>query len=157
MRKLLPLLIVLAACSAEDRRSPPPAAKAAPALMKATQADLALELDKAAQNGTWIELRRRWQGQKLRWTVTRQRMLCGSADSCNVAAFPVQRPATHGWMPELSFAPGQYEALAAKCGDAAQCDVTIEGVLVKLEASDDAPTRLRFDHVTIVGDRTAQN
>lgn len=157
MTRIIPLLIVLAACSAEDRRSPPPAKKVAPALSNATQADFALELDKAAENGTWIELRRRWQGQKLRWTVIRQRMLCASAEACNVAAFPVQRPATHGWMPELSFAPGQYAALSAKCGDAEQCDVTIEGVLVKLEASDESPTRLRFDHVTIVGERTAQN
>src|SRR5215203_4882951 len=105
MHRILPLLI-LVACSAEDRRSPPPAKQAA-ALMNATQADLAHELDQAAQNGTWIELRRRWQGQKLRWTVIRQRMLCASAERCNVAAFPIQRPATHGWMPELAFAPGQ--------------------------------------------------
>ena len=156
MRMLL-LLIVVAACSAEDRRSPPPAKQPAPALSGATQADLARELDKAAQHGTWFELRRRWQGQKLRWTVVRQRLLCASAESCNVAAFPIQRPATHGWMPELTFAPGQYEALAARCGDAAQCEVTIEGTLAKLEASDESPTRMRFDGVTIVADRTAQN
>ena len=156
MNKLLPLVIVLAACSAEDRRSPPPAKKAA-TLMNATQADLAIELDRAAENGTWIELRRRWQGQKLKWTVTRQRMLCASAEQCNVAAFPIQNHATHGWMPELKFAPGQYEALAAKCGDAAQCEVTIEGVVAKLEASDESPTRLVLDGVRIVGERTAQN
>ena len=125
--------------------------------MNATQADLAIELDRAAENGTWIELRRRWQGQKLKWTVTRQRMLCASAEQCNVAAFPIQNHATHGWMPELKFAPGQYEALAAKCGDAAQCEVTIEGVVAKLEASDESPTRLVLDGVRIVGERTAQN
>jgi hypothetical protein len=74
------ILLVLVACSAEDRRSPPPAKKAPPALSNATQADLATELDKAAQNGTWIEQRRRWQGQKLRWPVTRQRArLSGSS------------------------------------------------------------------------------
>jgi hypothetical protein len=155
MNRILPLMIVLAACSAEDRRSPPPARQAQ--LMNATQADLALELDRAAENGTWIELRRRWQGQKLKWTVIRQRMLCASAEQCNVAAFPVQNHATHGWMPELKFAPGQYEALAANCGDAAQCEVTIEGVVAKLEASDESPTRLVLDGVTVVADRTAQN
>ena len=155
MNRILPIVIVLAACSAEDRRSPPPAKQATPQLMNATQADLALELDRAAENGTWIELRRRWQGQKLQWTVTRQRMLCASADQCNVAAFPIQNHATHGWMPELKFAPGQYEALAATCGDAAQCDVRIEGVVAKLEASDEAPTRLVLDGVRIV-ERTAQ-
>jgi hypothetical protein len=156
MHRILPLLIVLAACRAEDRRSPPPTKKAA-TLMNASQADLALELDQAAHNGTWIELRRRWQGQKLRWTVIRQRMLCASAERCNVAAFPIQRPATHGWMPELAFAPGQYEALAAKCGDAEQCEVTIEGVLAKLDASDESPTRLRFEGVVVASERTAQN
>lgn len=156
MRMPLIFLALVAACTAEDRRSPPPAKQAAPALANATQADLALELDAAAEHGTWIELRRRWQGQKLRWTVTRQRMLCASAARCNVAAFPIQRPAIHGWMPELAFAPGQYEALAAKCGEAAQCEVTIEGTLAKLEASDEAPTRLRFEGVVVVGEHTAQ-
>ncbi|MBA3499404.1 MAG: hypothetical protein H0T65_03470 [Deltaproteobacteria bacterium] len=155
MNRILPIVIVLAACSAEDRRSPPPAKKALQS-MNATQHDLALELDRAAENGTWIELRRRWQGQKLQWTVTRQRMLCASAERCNVAAFPIKNHATHGWMPELKFAPGQYEALAAKCGDAAQCEVTIEGVVAKLEASDESPTRIVLDGVSLVADRTAQ-
>jgi hypothetical protein len=145
------LVILVSACTAEDRRSPPPAKKAAPQLMNATQADLALELDRAAENGTWIELRRRWQGQKLRWTVTRQHLLCASADQCNVAAFPVQNHATHGWMPELKFAPGEFEALATRCGDAPQCEVRIEGTLAKLEASEETPTRLVLDGVRIVG------
>ena len=150
MNRLLPLVIILAACSAEDRRSPIPAKKAAPSLSAATQADLARELEAADKNGTWFEIKHRWQGQRLRWTVTRQRMLCSSAESCNVAAFPIMRPATHGWMPELKFAPGQYEALAAKCGTAEQCEVTVEGVLGKLEASDESPTRLRFDDVKVI-------
>ena len=142
--------ILLAACSAEDRRSPPPAKAKPPALAHATQADLAHELEAADRNGTWFEIRHRWQGQKLRWTVIRQRMLCASAEQCNVAAFPIQRPATHGWMPELQFAPGQYEALAAKCGTAEQCELTFEGTLAKLEASAESPTRLRFEGVTLV-------
>jgi hypothetical protein len=150
MHRIFFLVILVAACTSEDRRSPPPAKQAAK-LVNATQADLALELDRAAENGTWIELRRKWQGQKLQWTVTRQRVLCSSAAQCNVAAFPVQNHATHGWMPELKFAPGQYEALAAKCGDAAQCEVRIEGTLAKLEASEETPTRLVLDGVRIVG------
>ena len=156
MTRTLLLLALVAACSAEDRRSPPPQKAPPPALANATQADLGRELDAADRHGTWIELRRRWQGQKLRWTVIRQRILCGSAERCNVSAFPIQRPATHGWMPELRFAPGQYEALAAKCGDAAQCDVTIEGTLAQLEASDETPTRLRFEDVRIVPEQTAR-
>src|SRR5687767_10155059 len=148
MRSLL--LIALVACSAEDRRSPPPAKQVAPSLSAATQADFARELDAAAENGTWLELRRRWQGQKLRWTVTRYSALCGSAETCNVAAFPIQRPAAHGWMPEVVFAPGQFEAVAARCGTAEQCELTIEGTLAKLEASDDSPTRMRFESVKVL-------
>lgn len=149
MRALLLLVVMLVACHAEDRRSPPVRA-VAPSLSAATQHDLARELDAAAENGTWLELRRRWQGQKLRWTVTRQRVLCGSSEQCNVAAFPIQRPAQHGWMPELKFAPGQFEAVASACGAAEQCELTIEGTLAKLEASDETPTRLRFEGVTVV-------
>ena len=156
-RTLLLLSITVAACSAEDRRSPVPAKAPAPSLAHATQTDLARELDQAQRNGTWLELRRRWQGQQLRWTVIRQRQLCGSAETCNVAAFPIQRPATHGWMPRLVFAPGQYDALVATCGAREQCEVTIEGVLDKLEASDESPTNLRFSDVRLVGERTAQN
>jgi hypothetical protein len=144
------LLLALVGCSAEDRRSPPPAQKASPSLAHGTQADLGHELDEAAKHGTWIELRRRWQGQKLRWTVTRQQLLCSSEDACNVRAFPTMQPATHGWMPEVKWAPGQYEAMVAKCGQKEQCEITIEGVLAKLEASDESPTRLRFDGVVLV-------
>jgi hypothetical protein len=140
------LLVLLAACS-KDERTPPP--KATPKLEHATQADFARELDAAEQRGNWIELRRRWQGQKLRWTVYRHPALCGSADACNVRAFPTTaKSAAYGWMPELHFAAGQYEALAAKCGSE-QCEVTIEGTLAKLEANGDTPTNLKFEGVTI--------
>lgn len=145
MRTLLALLLVLAAC----KDQPPNAAPAKAMLSRATQADLAQDLDKAAESGTWFDLRRRWQGQKLRWTVIRQQLLCASAEHCNVAAFPIKQAATHGWMPELAFAPGEYDALVAKCGNAPQCEVTFEGTLAKLEASEDTPTRLHFDGVTI--------
>lgn len=149
MNRTLLLLSLLTACTAEDRRSPPPAKARPPALAHATQTDLGNELDAAERNGTWIELRRRWQGQKLRWTVIRQRTLCAKAENCNVAAFPIQRPATHGWMPELVFAPGQYDKLAAKCGTAEQCEITIEGTLAKLDVSAESPTKLRFEDVTV--------
>ena len=147
MRFLLPLILI-AACSKEDRRTPPPA-KQSVDLSHATQTDFARELDAAERNGTWYELRHRWQGQKLRWTVIRQPLLCGSASACNVAAFPVQRPATHGWMPQLAFAAGQYDALEAKCRGNELCEVTIEGTLAKVEASPETPTRLRFEGVVV--------
>src|SRR5690349_19841206 len=133
--RTIALLVLLAACSKEEHRAP---AKAAPPRLEhATQADFARELDAAEQRGNWIELRRRWQGQKLRWTVYRHPALCGSAEACNVRPFPtLEKSAAYGWMPQLHFAPGEYEALAAKCGDA-QCEVTIEGTLAKLEANGD--------------------
>lgn len=147
----------VAGCRGEDRPAPAPTAAAPPALAHATQADLAHDLDVAAERGTWFEVRRRWQGQRLRWTVIRQRLLCASADACHVAAFPVQQAARHGWMPALELAPGQYEALAARCGEAATCEVTIEGTLAELEASDEAPTRMRFEDVRLAGERTARH
>jgi hypothetical protein len=84
------------------------------------------------------------------WTVTRHRLLCRSADGCNVAAFPLQRSAKQGWMPLLSFAPGQYDALTASCGDREPCEVTVEGTLGELEVSPELPTQLRLTNVRLV-------
>src|SRR4051794_15071401 len=108
-RLTIVLSFVLAtACSREDRRAAPVPAAAPPALAHASQDDLRRELDDANRRGTWRELRTRWQGQTLRWTVTRFRTLCATPDACNVAAFPVNRPAQQGWMPIVDFAPGGY-------------------------------------------------
>jgi hypothetical protein len=151
MNRTLPLLLILAACGSEDRPTVASSAPAAlPALTSATQTDLARDLDLAEARGTWFSVTRKWQGQVLRWKVTRHRTLCRTAEACNVAAFPVQRPAKHGWLPELSFAPGQFAALEARCGTAESCDVTIEGTLDKLELSGEMPTNLRLGNVRIV-------
>jgi len=154
MNRTLPLLLIVAAAcgSSEDHRAPAPApVKAAPApLLHATQTDLAKDLDDAAARGTWSEVKRKWQGQVLRWDVTRQRMLCRTAESCNVAAFPILRPAKHGWMPQLMFAPGQFAALETACGTREQCDVTIEGTLARFEASASMPTNLQLADVHVV-------
>src|SRR4051812_35975882 len=106
LHRIASLLVVLAACSSEDRRSAPAPAPVAPQLAHGTQTDLARELDDAEHRGTWQEVRRRWQGQRLRWSVTRHAALCNTPERCNVAAFPVQRPAQSGWMPLLELAPG---------------------------------------------------
>jgi hypothetical protein len=148
MNRLLTLVVVVAACGKADDRTPPTAR--APALEHATQTDLAHEIADAERLGTWREVQQRWQGQTLRWTVTRHFMLCSSADDCNVAAFPLQRPAKQGWMPLLSFAPGQYDLLATTCGSREQCEVTIEGTLSELEVSPELPTRLRLSNVRLV-------
>lgn len=142
--RLLPLLL-FAACSADERPPvPPPCSTAPPVLAAATQRDLGRELDDAERRGTWTEVRRAWQGQRLRWTVTRHRMLCRIADACHVAAFPVQRPAPHGWMPRVEFAAGEFDRLQAACGDAASCDFTFEATLTELDVTGDTPTKLRF-------------
>jgi hypothetical protein len=151
MNRLLALLLLVAACGKSEHHAPPtPTKTPAPALAHATQADLAQEIAEADRLGTWREVQRRWQGQTLRWTVTRQRVLCGSADDCNVAAFPIQRPAKQGWLPGLSFAAGQYDALARACGNQDQCEVTIEGTLSELEVSPELPTRVQISNVRLV-------
>jgi len=148
MHRTLLVTVALAACQGE---APPPAQDPTPPmLVRATQQDLAMELDAAAGRGSFGELRRRWQGQTLRWTVTRQAALCRSPEACFVAAFPVQRPAKHGWLPQLTFAPGQFAALEAACAARPQCEVTFEGLLDKLEVSAELPTNLRFSNVRLV-------
>lgn len=142
------LLFSLVACDSEDLR--PAQDQTPPMLTAATQQDLAKELDLAETRGTWGEVKRRWQGQTLTWKVTRQASLCRTADQCFVAAFPIQRPAKRGWMPQLVFAPGQYEAISATCGDQPQCEITVEGLLEKLDVSAQMPTNVKFSGVRLV-------
>jgi hypothetical protein len=123
----------------------------------ATQLDLAHELDATEHTEdpltSLYEVRDRWQGKRLTWTVTRQAVLCRTAASCNVMPFPSPRPAEvagHGWMPRLDFAPGQFAKLVAACGATPTCEVTFEGDLAQLVVSDELPTSLRFTNVSIV-------
>ena len=147
------LAAALGACRGRtaDEESTSRAVSARPALAHASQADLARELDEAERHGTWTELRRRWQGQPLHWKVTRQRLLCLQASACHVAAFPIERPAKHGWMPALQFAPGEFDRLQRACGSQDQCDIEIEGTLSDLEVSAELPTSLRISEVKITG------
>ena len=148
--RTLMLVVFLAACGRDESRKVVARDVAVrPDLSHATQADLAVELDQAERRGTWREVRARWEGQRLRWTVTHHPALCRSSSACNVAAFPVQRPAQHGWLPALSFAPGQFERLQATCGEAT-CEVEIEGTLRRLELSGELPTSLHFDAVRVI-------
>jgi len=157
MNRFLPVILLVAACGKAEHHAPPappappaPATPAPAALEHATQADLAQEIGDAERLGTWREVQHRWQGQTLRWTVTRQRVLCGSADDCNVAAFPVQRPAKQGWLPLLTFAAGQYDALARACSSQDPCEVSIEGTLSALEVSPELPTKVQLSNVRLV-------
>jgi hypothetical protein len=147
MKRTLLLIATVAGCGNPDAPAvPAPAA----ALARATAADLAHEIADAARLGTWREVQHRWQGQHVQWAVTRHRLLCGAADDCNVAAFPLERPAKQGWMPVLAFAPGQYEALSAACGDRELCELTVAGTLSTLEVSPELPTRVVLADVRIV-------
>jgi hypothetical protein len=144
------------ACGKSDRAPSPsssPAPAAPPPLAHATQADLARDVADAERLGTWSDVSRRWQGQAVRWTVTHRPALCRSADDCFVAAFPIQRPARQGWMPELQFAPGQYDALTGRCTGRDPCDVTVEATLSKLEVSPELPTSVQLSNVQIVAPR----
>lgn len=155
MKRILLILIVVA-CSKGDDRSPPASAAVATAaarpLEHATPRDLARELGDAERLGTWQDVQHRWRGQRLQWTVTRHRLLCRSADDCNVAAFPIERPAKQGWMPQLIFAPGQYEALSALCGATDPCEVTVEGTLSQLDVSPELPTSVQLSNVRIISE-----
>lgn len=143
----------LAGCRSSDRSSPAPAASTV-ALAHATQADLAREVADAERLGSWGDVKHRWQGQTVRWTVTRQRLLCGAADDCFVAAFPIQRPAKQGWMPQLQFAPGQFEVLTGLCGSREQCDITVEGTVSQLDVSPEMPTSVLLSNVRVASTRT---
>lgn len=155
MKRILLLIAVAAACGkGDDRTSASSSSSAAPPSMRplehADAADLAREIAEADRLGTWRELQHRWQGQTVRWTVTRQRLLCQSADDCNVAAFPIERPAKQGWMPQLHFAPGQYDALTAMCGNQEQCEVTVEATMSQLDVSPELPTSVQLSNVRLV-------
>jgi hypothetical protein len=149
MHRTLILLVCATACGKADR-APSPAPAAAPPLASATQADLARDVADAERLGTWSDVSHRWQGQTVRWTVTHRPLLCRSADDCFVAAFPVQRPARQGWMPQLQFAPGQYDALVAVCNGQDPCEVTIAGTLSKLEVSPEQPTSVQLSNVQVL-------
>jgi hypothetical protein len=148
-------LSIVTACSRDDAR-PAPAPRdvaARPVLTAATQADLAREIEQADRRGTWREVRQRWEGQRLRWTVTRQKSLCRSADACHVAAFPIQRPAPVGWLPTLSLTEAEMAKISAGCGDHEQCELVIEGTLSELALSGDLPTSVRFVDVNVISSR----
>lgn len=152
MIRTLALVALIAGCSRSDHRSAPVVRDVAkrPVLTATTQADLAHELEQADRRGTWREVKDRWQGQHLHWTVTRQRSLCQSSAACNVAPFPIQRPATVGWLPALELTPSEYGVILAGCGAADQCQLEIDFKLHELNVSGDMPTSMRFSDVHVI-------
>ena len=153
LKYILITAVAVCACRGRDshqsEKSSAPAA-AAPVAFAGTQTDLAREIDDADKRGTWTEVRQKWQGRELHWKVTRQRLLCRTAEACHVAAFPIQRPATSGWMPALAFAPGEFAKLDAACGSAEQCELEVVGTLRELVVSPELPTSLKFADVRVM-------
>jgi hypothetical protein len=144
MNTRIAIVLVIAACS--SHRENKPVVKSS----TATQQDLARELDDAERRGTQAQVRQHWLGLSLHWTVTRQRLLCQDEHACHVAPFAVERPAKHGWLPALTFAPGEFRKIEAACGQAMQCQLEFEGKLDELVASPEMPTSLRFSDVHLV-------
>jgi len=143
MIRIVPIVVFIAACSKPDAAATPPP------LAHASQADLAREIAEAEPGGSWRRVQQRWQGQRVRWQITRRRALCSAAADCNVAAFPEQRATKQGWMPTLVFAAGQYDALAARCGAQDPCDAIIDGTVGALEVSAETPTKLTLSDVRV--------
>ena len=143
-------LLLLVGCKHDDRTAPRPSPNAKPALAHSSQRDLAGELEMAEHDGSWSEVRERWEGQTVQWTVTRQHALCRSAEWCNVQPFAVERPAKHGWLPQLTFAPSEFGKLDAACGAAEQCELTFAGTLSELQTSPEMPTNLHFTNATVI-------
>ena len=145
MSKLIVIALALAACHGRDAE-----VKTTTKKSSATQLDLARELDEADRRGTQAAVRQHWLGLDLHWKVTRQRLLCQSADACHVAAFEIQRPAKHGWLPALTFAPGEFAKVVAGCGAKEQCELEIEGKLDELVASPEMPTSMKLSGVRVI-------
>lgn len=143
------VLLAIAGCGGDEMQAPQRRGAPRLELAQATQTDLAREIEQAERRGTWREVRQRWEGQTLHWTVIRHEALCRSASACNVAAFPVQRPAQQGWLPELTFAPGEFAKLTAACGPG-ECELQIEATLKRLELSGELPTSVHLDQVRVL-------
>lgn len=122
----------------------------APTGIAGSQQDLAKEMDTAEKNGTWQDLRHKWQGKQVTWSVTRLTSLCHDAALCNVRPFATVQGVHYGWMPKLELSSGEYDKLTKGCGASEPCKVTFTGVLSDFQISGDAPTSLKFSDVTIV-------
>ncbi|MEZ4359921.1 MAG: hypothetical protein R3B48_07045 [Kofleriaceae bacterium] len=165
---LLLLCLSFLACDEPSRGASPepagdlvPAAPAAPqgVARAGSQEELADELDAVAKEldpGAAAALQRRWQGKRVRWTVTRVPALCGSAESCYVQPFATARrseTSAHGWLPRVALAPGEFARLEEVCAKRSVCSVTLEGVIDRLVVSDEEPTSVHLSLVHVEKDR----
>lgn len=140
---------------AERRAAAAPAPSAAPR-WAGSQEELARALDEAAQSvepSANRQVRQRWLGQQVRWTVWRVPQLCGAEGACYVQPFSSARRGDvgqHGWLPEVELPEPERQALLVGCGDRALCRVTLEARVDELVVSDDAPTSIRLGGARVV-------
>ncbi len=150
---LLVLSVVAVVCSKSETATPEPAPQPAVApvaqLADTLPTTLAKEIEEVRLNGKWDGLRKRWTGQHVSWSVTRYNPLCKSAAHCNVAAFPIQKAAQQGWMPEVTFAEGEFAKIEKACG-AAECKLQIDGTLAEVRGSDAQPAAMRIANVKVL-------
>lgn len=121
-----------------------------------SQEELAAAIDQAAQSvepGANRQVRERWLGQPVRWTVWRVPQLCGAEGTCYVQPFSNARRSdtgAHGWLPEVELTARERQALLAGCGARALCQVTLEARVDELVVSDEAPTSIRLGGARVV-------
>lgn len=152
------LLALGLGCQATEAPRPvatEPAPSAAPR-WAGSQEELARALDEAAQSvepGANRQVRQRWLGQQVRWTVWRIPQLCGAEGACYVRPFSSARReehGAHGWLPEVELTASERQALLAGCGDRALCQVTLEARVDELVVSDEAPTSIKLGGARVV-------
>lgn len=155
---LVPLAALWLGCQAAEAPRPvatEPVPSAAPR-WAGSQEELARALDEAAQSvepGANRQVRQRWQGHWVRWTVWRIPQLCGAEGACHVRPFSSARRSdagAHGWLPEVELADSERQALLTGCGARALCRVTLEARVDELVVSDEAPTSIRLGSARVV-------
>lgn len=155
---LLPLVAAWLGCQAPEapRQVATEPAPSAARRWAGSQEELARALDEAAQSvepGANRQVRQRWQGHWVRWTVWRIPQLCGAEGACHVRPFSSARRSdtgAHGWLPEVELVASERQALLAGCGARALCQVTLEARVEELVVSDEAPTSIRLGSARVV-------
>ncbi len=168
MRRLLPMVLGLAACQPAADPTVTTALEQAPAIAPAavderSQYTLLTEIESTVGNalsrdGTAMAaVRQSWEGGRFRWEVAYVPVFCTSASSCNVAPFDHSRTPDHriqqGWMPQLELDAAGFADLGQACAGRQVCVVQVEGTLREFVFDPEFATALRFSDVRLLGAR----
>lgn len=161
----------LAGCTQRDGEADGPApAPATPAPVAPTDdardqyalydAIMAARYGEAAKDPAILaKTRAAWIGKRYRWETGVQPLLCGDAGDCVVLPFDHSRrdePMAQGWLPRLDLDAAARDALRERCaGVDGQCVVEFSGTLTQFELSNEQPTSLTFDEVSVERVRAA--